>query len=80
MSCQREGDDSMKLWEYIGKQIKLTTVNGRVFEGTAQDYISELDNPDGMACISIGDIEFEEREIEQIVVVSSNIPILAHAI
>jgi len=67
----------MNLWEYSGKQIRITTVSGRVFDGLAQDYTSELDNPDGVACISIGNIEFEESEIAHIEVIPSD---MAYAI
>ena len=70
----------MNLWEYSGKHIRIATCVGQVFEGIAQDYVSELDNPDGVACISIGDIEFEEPEIVNIEVISSNTPAVAEAI
>ena len=61
-----ERNDEMKLWQYGGKHVKIVTFGGQVFCGVAQDYVSELDNPDGVACISIGDIEFEESEIASI--------------
>ena len=56
----------MKLWEYSGKRIRLTDVDGGVHIGLVDRYESALDNPDGVACISIGNIEFEEPEIASI--------------
>jgi len=70
----------MKLWHYEGKQIKITTVNGRIFEGVAHDYTSELDNPDEVACISIGNIEFEENEIARIEIITTDIHEMAVAV
>jgi len=61
----------MRLFDYENKQVRITTISGRIFEGVAKDYTSELDNPDGVACISIGNIEFEEGEIKLIELVST---------
>ena len=70
----------MRLWEYSGKHVKILTDDGQIFEGIARDYTSELDNPGGVACISIGNIEFEETEIINIEVVQTNITAMASAI
>ena len=34
----------MKLWEYSGKNVRITLKDGKVFEGIAYDYTSALDN------------------------------------
>ena len=80
MYLLQERDDDMKLWKYSGKHIKITADDGQVFEGIAQDYVSELDNPSGVSCISIGDIEFEENEIVKIEVISADTPTMANAV
>jgi len=80
MLYQPGEDDCMKLWEYSGKRIKIITTSGHVFEGIAKDYTSELDNPDGVACISIGNVEFEENEIAHIMFSPVEMHIMAHAI
>lgn len=39
----------MKLWKFTGKQIRLTNVNGQIFEGPVWDYIYPEDNePEGV--------------------------------
>jgi len=70
----------MNLYEYTGKRIKITTIRGRVFEGIAQDYTSALDNPDGVNCISIGNIEFEESEIANIEIITADSPVMAKVV
>jgi len=70
----------MKLWEFAGKQIRIKTISGRIFEGLAQDYTSELDSPSGIACISIGNIEFEENEISGIEILTADTPVLQQAV
>ena len=70
----------MNLWTYSGKRIKILTDDGQVFEGLAHDYVSRLDNPDGVACISIGDVEFEETEIVSIDIIGSGTLAVASAI
>ena len=56
-----------KLGEYDGKQIRIHTDDGQVFEGLGVDYTSGLDNPDGIASICIGDYELYENEIVSII-------------
>ena len=70
----------MKLWKYNGKHVRIQTDDGQIFTGIAQDYTSELDNPDGVACISIGNIEFEESEIASIEIIHASAPVMASAI
>ena len=72
----------MKLWEYSGKRIKITAINGQVFEGYGDHYTSELDNPDGIPTLSLDPdnedgmfIEFSESEIAKIETLPSDIPI-----
>ncbi len=52
-----------KLHEYHGKHIIITTVDGKVFQGQAYDYISPQDNMPAIASITIGDVELYENEI-----------------
>lgn len=59
----------MKLWQYNGKKVRLTDVNGKEWIGFAYDYTSALDNPDGVPCITINSVEFEEGEITSIEII-----------
>ena len=52
----------MKLWQYSGKHIKITTNEGKIFYGVAQDYVSGLDNPNGVACISIAILSLKKTK------------------
>lgn len=52
----------MKLWEFEGQTVRITMIDGEVFEGFAFDYSSALDNEPDPECISIrisNAIEFE---------------------
>ena len=60
----------MNLWEYIGKRIKITAIDGQVLTGFGDHYTSEYDNPEGVATLSLAPdgekgilVELEEREI-----------------
>ena len=66
--------------EYEGKQIKVITDDGQIFEGLAVDYTSRLDNPDGIASICVGDYELYENEIASIELSNAEHPAIAHAI
>jgi len=57
----------MKLYEACGKQVRIVTDDGQIFEGKAYDYTSALDNEPNPASISIGDTELYENEIISIV-------------
>jgi len=56
----------MKLWEYRGMNIRITTNDGQIFEGEAHEYTSALDNTPEIASICIGYTELLENEIEKI--------------
>lgn len=56
----------MNLWEYSGKNVRITLKNGQVFEGIAYDYTSELDNEPDPESITIDSIELFAPEIEKI--------------
>lgn len=57
----------MDLWEYRGKNVRITTDDGQIFEGIAHEYTSDLDNTElGIASICIGHTELYENEIEKI--------------
>lgn len=59
----------MKLWEYDGKKVKITTDDNQVFCGIAYDYTNPQDNKPEIATISIDSIEFREDEIKSIEVI-----------
>lgn len=56
----------MRLWEYEGKVVRITTDDGQVFEGRARDYTSALDNDPDPESISIDSIELFAPEIKHI--------------
>lgn len=56
----------MKLYEASGKNVRITLINGKVFEGFARDYTSALDNEPEPEAICIGDFELYAPEIEKI--------------
>ena len=56
----------MKLWEYSGKNVRITLEDGSVFEGLAYDYTSALDNEPDPESITIDSIELFSPEIEKI--------------
>ena len=59
----------MKLYEYSGKKVRITTNDGEIFSGIACDFIPAQDNVPEVASISIGEIEFYENEIKSIEVI-----------
>ena len=75
------GDDGMNLLEYRKKHIRITDVDGEIFTGFADYYTSELDDPEGVASLSIRPdnhegvvVSFEESEIASIEVITADIP------
>mgnify|MGYP005791992149 CR=1 FL=1 len=56
----------MKLWEYSGKNVRITLKDGSVFEGHAYDYTSALDNEPDPESITIDSIELFAPEIEKV--------------
>ena len=56
----------MKLWEYSGKNVRITLKDGSVFEGRAYDYTSAMDNEPDPECITIDSIELFAPEIEKV--------------
>ena len=56
----------MKLWEYSGKNVRITLKDGSVFEGLAYDYTSALDNEPDPESITIDSIELFSPVIEKI--------------
>ena len=56
----------MKLGQYSGKNVRVALNSGQIFEGIGHYYTSELDNPDGVASICVGDYELYENEIARI--------------
>ena len=51
---------------FSGKQVRLTTDDGEIYTGMAQDFIPPQDNEPEEASISIGEIEFYAHEIRSI--------------
>lgn len=43
----------MKLWEYVGKRVKIIFKDSNVLEGTVWDYCDEEDNDDGIDSIIV---------------------------
>lgn len=60
----------MKLWEYEGKNVRVTFKDGDVLEGVAHDYTSALDNTGedtpNVETLCLGCLEFTEEEIASI--------------
>jgi len=63
----------MKLWEYVGKNIKVTCIDEQIIEGKCDGYTQALDNEPEIASISIErigyGIEIYENEIKSIEVI-----------
>ena len=70
----------MKLGLYMDKLIRISLHNGKVFEGVGDYYTSELDNPNGIASICVGDYELYENEIACIEALSEGVPFMAKAV
>jgi hypothetical protein len=63
----------VKLWEYVGKEIKVICNNGKVFEGKCTDYTQALDNEPEIDSIGLKttglSYELYQNEIKSIEVV-----------
>lgn len=63
----------MKLWEYVGKNIKVTCIDNQVIKGKCDGYTQALDNEPEIDSISIArvgyGIEIYENEIKFIEVI-----------
>ncbi|MDR2166657.1 MAG: hypothetical protein LBE35_02245 [Clostridiales bacterium] len=66
----------MHLWEYEGKRVKIVDDDGNITVGLADFYTSELDDPNGVASLTIRPdgvsgalFEFEENEIAHIEII-----------
>ena len=74
----------MKLWEYLGKRVRVATFSGSIVTGLADIYISAEDNENEVASLILApnenDImrEFEETEIASIEIIPT--PAMASAI
>lgn len=62
----------MRLWEYSGKNVRITLRNGQVFEGRAYDYTSALDNDPDPESIAVNNTELYAPEIESIELLKEN--------
>lgn len=58
----------MRLWEYVGKTIKVTCIDGQIIKGKCNEYTQALDNEPEIDSISIArdgyGIEIYENEIQ----------------
>ena len=77
----------MKLWEYSGKRVRIIDIDGRIHKGFVDFYTSELDEPDGVATISLRPdgttgflIDFNSGEIASIECVETPVRELAVAV
>ena len=75
----------MKLWEYEGKRVRISNIDGRVYTGLVDIYSYADDNESGIASILfVTDeclfIEIEEPEIAKIDIIAASIKSLAVAV
>ena len=60
----------MELWEYVGKKIKVSCLNGKIFSGKCTDYTQALDNEPEVESIGLNadglSYELYENEIKSI--------------
>lgn len=67
----------MNLIELEGKRVRITDINGEIFEGRVEDYIFPEDNePEGLESITLYDcpqrsypVEFYETDIKSIQII-----------
>lgn len=63
----------MRLWEYVGKEIKVTCIDEQIFTGKCTDYTQSLDNEPEIDSIglNVNGISYElyENEIKSIEVI-----------
>lgn len=60
----------MYLGQYEGIKIRATLKNGKIFEGVGEWYTQDIDNPDGIASICVGNYELYENEIADIKIIT----------
>lgn len=56
----------MKLSEYEGKKVQITTQEGKIFRGLANDYTPADENTPEIDSICIGEYEFYANNIKSI--------------
>lgn len=56
----------MTLYEAEGKNVRITTIDGEIFEGLAYDYTTAYDNDPDPESITISHVELFAPEIEKI--------------
>ncbi|QHW36648.1 LSM domain protein [Staphylococcus ursi] len=63
----------MKLWTYVGKNVRIELTDGQLFIGKATDYDDEMDNESGEDSINLYDgiclYDFNESEIKSIEII-----------
>ena len=77
----------MDLWNYSGKRVEIIDIDGRKHVGLVDFYTSELDEPDGVATISLRPdgydgvlIDFTAAEIASIEIITAAKPVMASAV
>ena len=77
----------MDIYDYWGKDVKITDIDGQIFVGHVAYYTSELDDPDGIANISLrqGDsagilIGFTTAEIASIEIIDADVHEMAKVV
>ncbi|WP_019165058.1 hypothetical protein [Staphylococcus delphini] len=63
----------MKLWTYVGKNVRIELKNGKKFRGYAFHYDDEIDNESGEDSIIIDDgtglYDFDKSQIKSIEII-----------
>jgi len=77
----------MKIYDYWGKRVKITTADGQIFIGHVAYYTSELDDPNGIESISV-EVDgkenvlfgFTKKDITDIEILTADVPSMANAV
>jgi len=69
----------MYLGQYEGEQVRITLKNGKIFEGKGEWYTQDIDNPNGVASICVGDYELYANEIANIEILTADVSTIAEA-
>ena len=62
----------MKLWEYVGKKVRLTLTDGRIIVGVVEDWDDGY-TLDGDDEITIGHYAYPESDIKKIEVINNQL-------
>lgn len=66
-------EKTMKLWTYVGKNVRIELTNGKVFTGRAAGFDDEMDNESGEDSIHLDDgivlYDFDQSQIKSIEII-----------